>query len=90
METSEISEHQLRIFLFVQSASGWVTSKQVAEGANVAPSTARQHLKRFVLQGIFDVSEIFPGHRYRLSELADKRNSAYMLRLEKAKNALGW
>lgn len=90
METSEISEHQLRVFLFVQSASGWVTSKQVAEGANVAQRTARGHLRHFVLQGIFDVAEIFPGHRYKLSEQADKRNPAYMLRLEKAKNVLGW
>lgn len=84
MEHSEISLHQLRIFHFVHTANRWVTNHEIAQGAKVAPRTAREHSKRFVEGGIFDQAEVFPGHRYRFSDKAEKRNKAYMLRLQQA------
>jgi DNA-binding IclR family transcriptional regulator len=84
MEHNEISEHQARIFRFMQQHNDWLTSQQVAQGAGVAGRTARQHLLRLVRLGLLDQAEVFPGHRYRLSSKADKRNVAYLKRLETA------
>jgi hypothetical protein len=33
-------------------------------------------------------AEVFPGHRYRLSEFAEQRNRGYMLRLEQARDGI--
>ena len=84
MERAEISIHQLRIFQFVRDAQRWVTSEEIAHGAQVAPRTARAHARHLVSLGIFDQAEVFPGHRYRLSSQAEKRNKGYILRLEQA------
>ncbi len=83
-ETSEISQHQLRVFQFVKGKSGWVSSREIATGADVAERTARAHALRFVRLGVFDQAEVFPAHRYRLSALADKRNKALIQRLDVA------
>lgn len=88
MEGNEISVHQLRIYLFVKGSSAWLTSKEVAIGAKVADRTARQHLFRLVGLGIFDQAEVFPGHRYKFSDMASKRNYGYLLRLEQAKEVM--
>lgn len=89
MEHNEISEHQVKIFRFMQQHKGWLTSQQVAEGAKVAARTARQHLLRLVQLGLLDQAEVFPAHRYRLSSKADKRNVAYLKRLEMACEVFG-
>jgi len=90
METNEISIHQARLFIAARGASEeWLTANQLAEKARVAPRTARQHAKRLVDLGILDMAEVFPGHRYKFNEIAEKRNKAYMLRLERAIEALG-
>ena len=85
METNEISPHLYRVFSFVHEAARWVTSKDIAEGANVAQRTARAHALRLVNAGIFDQAEVFPSHRYRISGKADKRNKGFMQRLERAR-----
>lgn len=85
METSEISIHQSRIYEFVKSAGRWVTSREIASGADVAERTARAHALKFVRLGVFDQAEVFPAHRYRLSELAGKRNISVVRRLEAAR-----
>ena len=84
MERSEISSHQVRVFRFVREAKRWVSSKEIIAGAQVAPRTAREHARHLVSLGIFDQAEVFPGHRYRLSSQADKRNKGYLLRLSEA------
>lgn len=88
METSEISLHQVRIYRFVAQHKGWITAKEIAGGANVGDRTARSHALRFVRLGIFDQAEVFPAHRYRLSELAGKRNKAFLQRLDEAAEIL--
>ena len=89
METDEVSVHQLRVFLFVKESQRWITAKEIAWGANVAPRTARAHALKLVQLEIFDVMEVSPAHRYRLSEKANRRNQAYLLRLQKAQEAFG-
>jgi hypothetical protein len=89
METAEISRHQVAMYLFVKGAKGWVTSRDIEEGAGVCGSSARHFAKKLVDMGIFDVAEVFPGHRYRLSSLASKRNKSMVVRFETAASVFG-
>ena len=86
METSEISFHFLNVFDAAKNHEGWLTSKELARIAGVADRTARAHAARLVSLGLFDLAEVFPGHRYRFSALADKRNKAMITRLDVARN----
>lgn len=84
-ESNEISIHQARAFRALQrSADRWMTARELAEKAKVAPRSARAFAKRFVDNGVADQAEVFPGHRYRLSPMAAKRNTGYLKRLEEA------
>jgi hypothetical protein len=89
VETSEISLHRLRVFLFLEKAGGWQTNKDVTKGASVAARTARAHTKALVDLGILDQADVFPAHRYRVSEQAKTRNKAYMIRLREAAKVFG-
>jgi DNA-binding IclR family transcriptional regulator len=89
MENNEISEHLVRIFKVVRDRNGWMSARDVAVAANVSGRTARAHCLGLVRLGIFDQAEVFPGHRYRLSTFAEKRNVTYLNRLRHAACALG-
>jgi hypothetical protein len=84
METREISEHLVRFYLTAKTRKTWATSGELATEARIAPRTGRAFSLRFVREGIFDQAALFPGHRYRLSAMADKRNKTYLQRLEQA------
>jgi len=84
METNEISAHLCRVYVSVKSANCWMTAKDIAQAAKVADRTARSHALRLVNLGVFDQAEVFPAHRYKISEKASKRNKAIILRLEAA------
>jgi hypothetical protein len=87
METNEVSLHLVKVFDAAKSHGGWLTSKRLAELSGVAPRTSRAHARRLVDLGMFDLAEVFPGHRYRLSALAEKRNKAMFQRLDNARDA---
>ena len=89
MERGEISVHEVRLFLVLQKADSWMTSKQVAKDAEIAPRTARALLLKLSRLNIIDVAESFPGHRYKLSKMADKRNGAYLRRLQNMVEVFG-
>jgi hypothetical protein len=89
MEGNEISLHQVKIYRFLKQAQGWVTAHDIAKGAQVAERTARSHALRLVKLMILDQAEVFPGHRYRLSPMAMKRNQGYIKRLEQAQDIFG-
>lgn len=84
MERNEVSLHECRVFLTLKNSVKWMTNNEIATEAKVAKRTASSKTKKFVDLGICDVAELYPGHRYRLSQKADKRNTAYMKRLEEA------
>jgi hypothetical protein len=84
MERNEVSLHEVKVYLTYKAASGWLTSKEVAQKSGVAERTARAHSLKLVKLGILDQAEVFPAHRYRLAEKAGKRNVAYLRRLEDA------
>lgn len=88
-EKNEISIHEVRIWIAAQQAKGWTTAKEIADVAKVAGRTARLHLLKLSRLGLLDVAEVFPGHRYRVSEKADKRNAGYHQRITKAAEVFG-
>ena len=89
MESTQISMHQVRVFRFVRDHGKWVSSTDIAEGAEVSPRAARHLARTLAGLGIFDQIEVHPGHRYRFSNQADTANEAYMLRLRSAEEAFG-
>ena len=88
MERSEISQHEVAVYQVLKKSNNWMTNKAIAVATKaycpVAERTVRCHTKRFLKLGIIDLVEVFPAHVYKLSNLADKRNAAYMQRLEQA------
>lgn len=89
METSEISLHDVKVYLVLKSADRWLTNREIAKAAGVADRTARAKTIRMVRLGILDQAELYPGHRYQLSKKADKRNGGYVQRLEQAIKIFG-
>ena len=90
MERNEISEHEVRLFVALQKRGDqWATTKDLAAEAKIADRTARAHLLKLVRLNMLDVARVFPGHRYRLAGKADKRNQAYIIRLENAASVFG-
>jgi DNA-binding IclR family transcriptional regulator len=90
MERSEVSRHEVSVYQTLAAAgTGWLTSKEIAERAGVAPRTARAHALKLVQLGVVDQAEVFPGHRYRLAEHAAKRNRGYVDRLTRAAEVFG-
>lgn len=89
MERNEISLHETRVYLALRASGGWMTNSEVAAAAGVAGRTARAHTLRLVGLGVLDLAEVFPAHRYRLSEKAPRRNAAYVNRLEAAAAVFG-
>lgn len=88
MKTQErrtISLHEIKVFrIFKTEPERWFTHKQIAETSKVNERTVRSHTLRFVGLGLLDQAEVFPGHRYRWSARAAKRNDSYLLRLNQA------
>lgn len=85
IERNEVSIHEVRVFLALHSRPDeWLTNKEIADAAKVAGRTARMHTLRFVRLGLLEQAEVFPAHRYRWSEKAEKRNVAYSQRLYRA------
>jgi hypothetical protein len=84
MERNEISSHEVRFFEVARKRGQWATAADLAKQAHVADRTARAFAKKFVELGIFDVVEVYPGHRYRFAPKAKQRNTGYLKRLEQA------
>ncbi len=85
VERNEISAHEVRVFsLLEKHPQRWFTHAELAQGTYVAPRTIRAYTVKFVKLGLLDVAELWPGHRYRLREKPEKRNTAYHQRLKAA------
>ncbi len=82
-EKGEISIHEARLYrVFTAAPASWLTNREVAEAAKIAERTARLHTLRLVQLGILDLAEVFPAHKFKLAQAADKRNRGYLTRLE--------
>lgn len=91
MEKSEVSIHELRVYRVLQTRpDAWLSNHEIAQLVEgVAHRTVRLHTKRLVDLGIFDVADVFPGHRYRWAQKATNRNKGYVARLEAAGEVFG-
>lgn len=85
MERAEISLHEVKVYrVFKEHSKAWLTHKDVAKISKINDRTVRSHTLRLIRLGVLDQAELFPQHRYRLSQKADKRNKGYKQRLDKA------
>lgn len=90
METNEVSLHQLKVYEAVKAHGKWITIKEIAATIDgVAHRTVTRHAKKLVELGVFDIAEVSPAHRYRLSKFAEKRNKSYIQRLDAAREVFG-
>lgn len=90
MERAEISLHEAKLFLHVKNhTSSWKTNRDLAKAIDGNERTLRATTARFVKLGILDQAEVFPAHRFRFSDKADKRNKSYLQRLEFAVEVFG-
>lgn len=89
-EKGEISIHEARLYrVFTKDESAWLTNRDVAKASQISERTARLHTLRLVKLGILDLAEVFPAHRFRISQMAEKRNRAYLQRLNNACSVFG-
>jgi hypothetical protein len=87
-EKSEISDKEVKFFMALKASTGWVTSQHLATKSEVSPRSARMYALKFVRLGIADQAEVFPAHRYKLSDKASRRNVGQ--RLEQAIDVFGF
>lgn len=67
----QISPELCRIYGFVKAAERWVTSREIAERAEVSGRTARAHALSLTEAGVFERAEVWPGNRYRLAPVGN-------------------
>lgn len=89
LERSQVSLHEVKAYLALKTADGWLTGQEIADLAGINVRTARSHASRLVQLGVADQQELFPAYRYRLSEKAKNRNLAYVQRVEQACEVFG-
>lgn len=64
----QITKHELRVYRYVKAnRRRWATADEIAEGADVAPRTARHHALGLTQRGVLERAEVFGGYRYRLA-----------------------
>jgi predicted transcriptional regulator len=84
VEQSEVSINQVKLYHHLKTTGAWMTNKALAAALGISLRNASLHTQRLVSLGILDQAEVFPGHRYRYSAQAKKRNLAYVQRLQEA------
>jgi Fic family protein len=84
VEQSEISLNQVKLYHHLKTTRAWLTNKDLARVLRISLRNASLHTQQLVKLGILDQAEVYPGHRYRFSSQARKRNLAYTQRLEQA------
>lgn len=92
MEKNEISAQEVSVWnVFKSNPNKWLSNKEIQGlSENVALRTIRAYTLKMVKLGLIDVAEVFPSHRYQISEKHSKRNTGYSLRLEKASEVFGY
>lgn len=91
MEHNEVSPHEVKVFLALSTApSEWLSNRDIAARVKgVTLRTVRAHTYKLVKLGLVDQAELFPGHRFRVSDKAEKRNKTYTQRIMQAAEIMG-
>jgi predicted DNA-binding transcriptional regulator len=89
MKNDQISLHEIRVYEAAKSSNKWLTAREIAVIADIADRTSRAHAAALVELGVFEVSKVFGGYRYRLKDKFEQLAADYLARLEAAKKVLG-
>lgn len=87
-ESAEISIIEAVAFSYI-STKEWLTSKELAKKAGLNRRTTQKYCRKWTDLGLCDLLEVWPGHMFRLSPRADKRNIAYLKRMRFVQQVLG-
>jgi DNA-binding IscR family transcriptional regulator len=89
MQGIEISTQQVRAYRALQAADGqWITSRAIAQAANIAERTARGIAKKLTEFGLVEARTTASGNFYRLS-CNNTHNRDYLVRLEQTAEVMG-
>jgi predicted transcriptional regulator len=90
MERNEISIQEAKVYKHLRNnPQSWMTNRDIELAVNIPARTVRAETLKLVKLGIIDQRELFPGHRYRWCDKANKRNTGYLQRLEQAAEMFG-
>lgn len=91
MENNEVSVHEVKAYVALTANKGkWLSNSEImALTDGVALRTIRSYTLKFVKAGLLDQAEVYPSHRFKWAEKADKRNGGYLQRLESARAVFG-
>ena len=91
VERNEVSRQEVEVFrALLANVKQWKTNTELAdECSGVAPRTVRAMTLKFVKLGLVDQAEVFPAHKFKLADKADKRNRGYADRLRRAAEVFG-
>ena len=89
MEKAEISLHQWKIYDCLMKESTWLSNRDIAHQTGVSLRRVSFHTNNLVQLGILDQAEVYPGHRFKISAKADKRNSGYLRLLQQLRHYHG-
>jgi|GEM_PF-3763652 len=72
-----ISPHLVRAFQYIKDAGDWLTSEQIAKGANIASISARYLALKLTREGLLERSQgALSLQRYRLAKGYEQRDLA--------------
>lgn len=91
VERNEISRHEVEVFrVLLLHRTAWKTNRELAADCDrVAYRTVRATTHKLVKLGLLDQAEVFPAHKFKLAEKAEKRNRGYFDRLKQAGEVFG-
>jgi hypothetical protein len=91
VERNEISRHEVEVFRALMAhAQTWKTNAELAaDCSKVSARTVRAVTLKLVKLGVIDQAEVFPAHKFRLADMAAKRNRGYVDRLHRAAEVFG-
>jgi hypothetical protein len=78
----------IRAWVVLLDASEWLTSKEVALKAGIAPRTASMYTKYFTDLGLLERLQVFPAFRFKMYNDAYSRNTPAYSRLEEVRTIL--
>ena len=88
IEEIEVSPQMIRAWVVLLDASEWLTSKEVALKAGIAPRTASMYTKYFTDLGLLERLQVFPAFRFKMYNDAYSRNTPAYSRLEEVRTIL--
>jgi hypothetical protein len=82
--TTNISEHQVRVYLYAKAVADWFTIQDLSTDTNVPDNSAKRHAERFEELGIFKRLRVAPNHLFRLIQVHDENALELIQRIEEA------